>query len=150
MALAVRRLPVGASLAFQPVVWLRDLTLAGYEVLLRGVADPAVFFADAVRGGWACELDAEVCRMAAAAVPFLDPEAMLFVNLTPQSFLAGGAAQEALAGEPRGRVVVEVTEHAFSTAPGELARATAGWRGAGFRLAVDDVGSGQSRLLALA
>ncbi len=150
MALAVRRLPVGASLAFQPVVWLRDLTLAGYEVLLRGVADPAAFFADAVRGGWACELDAEVCRMAAAAVPLLDPEALLFVNLTPQSFLAGRAAREALAGAPRRRVVVEVTEHAFSTAPGELARATAGWRGAGFRLAVDDVGSGQSRLLALA
>jgi len=150
MALAVRRLPGGAGLAFQPIVRLRDLTVAGYETLLRGVGDPVALFADAVREGWACELDAEVCRMAAAAVPLLDPEALLFVNLTPQSFLAGSAAREALAGAPRGRVVVEVTEHAFLAAPGELARAAAGWREAGFRVAVDDVGSGQSRLLVLA
>lgn len=150
MAVTTARLPARTRLSFQPVVGLHDLTMFGYEALLRGVPDPAAFFAAAVQEGWAPEADAEVCGMAAASLPLLAPGAALFLNVTPQSFLAGEGVRGALAGAPPGRIVIEVTEHAFSAVPGEMALAARKWRGAGFRLAVDDVGSGQSRLLALA
>lgn len=150
MAVTAARLPAQARLAFQPVVVLRDLAVFGYEALLRGVPDPAAFFAGAALEGWAQEADAEVCRMAAAALPLLPESAVLFVNVTPQSFLAGDGVLEALRKAGQGRVVAEVTEQAFRAAPGEMAAAARKWRKAGVRLAVDDVGSGQSRLLVLA
>lgn len=139
----------GLSVVFQPVVSLGNGCVEGYEALCRGVGDPWEYFA-ALSAAEAREADAKVCRLAAAAFSQARPGGLLFVNLMLPSFLDSGLAMEALSGLPAGSVVVEVTERACRVEPGEMARAAEGWRAGGFRLAVDDVGSGQSRLLAVA
>lgn len=136
-------------LAFQPVVRVADLSVFGYEALFRGAADPGGFFARAVRESFAPEVDREVCRLVVARFA-AGGAGVLFVNLTPPTFLCPDGAVEALRPLLPGRVVVEVTEQAFPAVPGGMAAAAAWWRREGFLLAVDDVGLGQSRLLALA
>jgi len=140
---------IEVRVAFQPVLRVADLSVFGYEALFRGVADRGAFFAEAVRGSFARELDREVCRCAAELFAG-SGRGLLFVNLTPPTFLSPDGVSDAFRGLLPGRVVLEITEQAFSVAPGEMAEAAAWWRREGFLLAVDDVGSGQSRVLALA
>lgn len=140
---------IEVRVAFQPVLRTADLSVFGYEALFRGAPDPGALFKEAVRQSFARDLDAEVCRHAAAS--FLrSGRGALFVNLTPPTFLSPDGITDALRRLPPRRVVLEITEQAFEASPGEMAEAAAWWRQEGFLLAVDDVGSGQSRVLALA
>lgn len=146
--LCTARLPE-VSVVFQPVLHVPDLSVYGYEALCRVAGDVAPLFAEAVCGSFAQALDKEVCRQ---AVPVFarSGSGVLFVNLTLPTFLSCDGVAEVLSGLPRGEVVVEVTEQALDTLPGKMRRAAPWWRRRGFMLAVDDVGSGQCRVLALA
>jgi diguanylate cyclase (GGDEF)-like protein len=144
------------EVAFQPIWRLRDQSLLGVEALARpwdgyGFDGPADAFAVAEKIGRAHELDS-LCRSAALArAGALPDDALLFLNVHPQTLdhdaLDGDRLLRAVteAGLDPARVVLEITERSHA----RLARVIAGaarLREAGFRVALDDVGCGNSGL----
>ena len=81
----------------------------------------------------------------------LPPGALLFLNLAPQTLDLDADADDWLtaaverAGLPVERVVVEVTER-FGGRTASVVKCLARLRGQGFRLALDDVGTGNAGL----
>jgi diguanylate cyclase (GGDEF)-like protein len=155
---AVRQLLVEGKVRafFQPIWDLHAGTLLAYEALSRpdesyGLSGPQQAFDIAERFGRAADLD-RICRKhifeAARSLP---PEVDIFVNLSPytlthQSFepgqLLGEIAAEGLGSH---RVVFEITERS-QVAPEAIAEGVSRLRKAGFRVALDDVGSGNNGL----
>jgi diguanylate cyclase (GGDEF)-like protein len=144
------------EIAFQPIWQLSDDRILGMEALARpwdgyGFDGPAEAFAVAEKVGRGPELDA-LCRAAALArAAELPPDALLFLNVSPQTLerdsLSGDRLVRAVrhAGIEPDRVVLEITERAQARAEQVAAEATR-LRGLGFRIALDDVGVGNSGL----
>jgi len=153
----VRRLIAGAQLgvAFQPIWSIEGRSLIGYEALARPGGDdpinPQDAFDIAERIGKAHQLD-RVCRTAilakSAALP---PKALLFLNVCPQSLdhdeFGGSTLVHAIeaAGLTPDRVVLEITERSIARIDVVVREATR-LRHLGFRLALDDAGSGNAGL----
>ena len=136
---------------FQPVVSLRKKSLLGYEALMR--CDETLFssygalLAAAERVGWRTALSRTLYQRIAQDCSDLPEGALLFVNIHPldaqESLLTGsGASLEAIARN----VVLDVRESVAGELLGALAAAMPGLRGAGFRIAIDNVGTGTSGL----
>lgn len=163
--------PAAIAVAYQPIVELSSGRTLGYEALMRprppvgegqgrGSArraakldSPALAFEIAGQVGLAAALD-RACRDAVLAdAPGLDMRRsqLLFVNVAPGALAVGDLDPDALlatvqeAGLSPGQVVLEVRE-GDGADPTDLAAEGARLRAAGFRLALDNVGSGQSRL----
>ena len=128
--------------------------MVGREILTRGPAGPfespqrlirAALFASRLE-----DLEATICGLAAkTAVSFLLPGELMFVNLTSHGFSeAGEVIRRALSPLPPSRIVIEVTE--ADKPAGDIAAAALEWKEAGYSIAIDDVGAGFSRLLAIA
>src|ERR687896_1735971 len=144
------------DIAFQPIWQLRDERILGMEALARpwegyGFSGPAEAFAVAEKGGRGPELDA-LCRAAALArADELPPDALLFLNLSPQTLERDGLSGDRLlravrdAGLEPDRVVLEITERAQARVD-QVAAEAARLQGLGFRIALDDVGVGNSGL----
>lgn len=155
---AVRRLledgKVGA--AYQPIVDQAAGEVLGYEGLARpsteyGLEGPGEAFDVAAAIGRSAELD-EACRRSILEGARLLPDgALLFLNVAPQSLDTGRMSCDSLvrlveaAGLPPERVVIEVTERFAGDLDRVVAEAT-GLRDLGFKLALDDVGAGNSGL----
>jgi len=137
---------------FQPIWHLSPRTLLGYEALTRldpgyEIDGPQEAFDIAQQLGHVAELDAICRRSTIAAALALPPDALLFMNVSPHSFVHGDLTAAALLDElatanlsPQ-RVVIEITERTV-VAPAVVAEAAAGLRAAGFAIALDDVGAG--------
>ncbi len=140
------------KLLFQPIVVLDSGIVYGYEALTRGPAwleDPQKLFRAASRNGLLGELEMGVCSEAvASALRYFSDGERLFVNLSPETSREGGV-MEALGAYGGDRVVVEVTEYQ-RVPPLDFEASAARWREKGFRIAVDDVSAGYSRLMAIA
>ncbi len=147
------------QVAFQPIVVLRDDRILGYEALARpsehyGFDGPLDAFTVAEKVGRAHDLDG-ICRSAALArAGELPADALLFLNVHPQTLdqdvLEGERlvrAVRAVGLEPD-RVVLEVTEQSGARLAQVVAGATR-LHALGFRIALDDVGSGNAGLEAL-
>jgi diguanylate cyclase (GGDEF)-like protein len=144
------------EIAFQPIWHLRDERVLGMEALARpwdghGFDGPAEAFAVAEKVGRGPELDA-LCRAAALArASELPEDALLFLNMSPQTLerdtLSGDRLVRAVrdAGLEPERVVLEVTERAQARVE-QVAAEVARLRGLGFRIALDDVGAGNAGL----
>jgi diguanylate cyclase (GGDEF)-like protein len=144
------------GVAFQPIWDVDRCNVLAYEALARpaekyGFAGPQDAFDLADRIGRAHELDA-VCRAAILArAGDLPADALLFINICPQSLDhktfdgAGFAELVNRAGLSPSRVVVEVTERAVGRLDIVVAAARE-LRRFGFRLALDDTGAGNSGL----
>ena len=155
---AVRRLLAEGQLtvAFQPIWDLARGGVLGYEALSRpgpsyALDGPGEAFAIAEKLDHAHDLDA-LCRQAILArASELPADALLFLNLSPQTLehnarpAAALAEVVAAAGLTPARVVLEITERAV-TRPEVVAREAGRLRAAGFRLALDDVGAGNAGL----
>jgi diguanylate cyclase (GGDEF)-like protein len=155
---AVRKLLVEGHIeaAYQPIWHIDGTTLLGYEGLARpsndyGLAGPGEAFDVAGAIGRSAELD-DLCREAIlAGAGNLPGDALLFVNVTPQSLdgerLAGDrlVREVQAAGLEPSRVVFEVTERFEGSVARVVSEATR-LRGLGFKLALDDVGAGNSGL----
>ncbi len=144
---------------FQPIALAQSPdTIYGHEALLRGVApdgtliSPKMLF-DAARGaGLTFQLDLAARRSAIANAHSHGLQGALFVNFAPTaiydpaSCLRTTVAAVDAAGISRSSVVFEIveTERAHDTA--HLRRILDYYREAGFRIALDDVGSGYSSL----
>jgi len=157
---AVRRIVAqsAVSVVFQPIVDLGKTTILGYEALARFPKireAPAVdeTFAIAERIGRAYDLD-DICVTAILArAAELPQTARLFINVSPQSldhesFVDRLKAATLAAGIEPDRVVIELTERSIER-PLTVIREANRLRAAGFRLALDDVGSGNAGLALL-
>lgn len=155
---AVRRLLDEGRMcaAFQPIWDLERCAMLGVEALARpaedyGFAGPGEAFAVADAIGHGPDLD-ELCRRTILEqVDELPEGALLFINVSPASLdverldgelLVRMASAAGLAPE---RVVLEVTER-FSGRTERVIREATRLRELGFKLALDDVGAGNSGL----
>jgi EAL domain-containing protein (putative c-di-GMP-specific phosphodiesterase class I) len=136
---------------FQPVVSLKKKTVLGYEALMR--CDETLFSSygalliAAERVGWRTALSRVLYQRISQHCSDMPDGALLFVNIHPldaqESLLTGsGASLEAIARN----VVLDVRESVSGENLGALAAALPRLRGAGFRIAIDNVGTGMSGL----
>jgi diguanylate cyclase (GGDEF)-like protein len=156
---AVRRLITEQRLTtvFQPIWDLDAGRLLGLEALTRpdpeyGLSGPAEAFDIAEQLGRVHDLDVICAEHALEAVAAeLPPGALLFLNLAPQTLDLDADANDWLqaavdrAGLPVDRVVVEVTER-FGARTASVIKCLERLRGQGFKLALDDVGTGNAGL----
>jgi diguanylate cyclase (GGDEF)-like protein len=142
---------------YQPIVDLRTGRVAGAEGLIRpaagsGFANPGELFDAAEASGRSVELDLACLEIVAASAIGLSDETILTLNLSPRTleadeFSAGSlvALVRRMGLEPT-RIVLELTEREQIEEMERLRRNVTACRGAGFRLAADDVGAGNAGL----
>jgi diguanylate cyclase (GGDEF)-like protein len=158
---AVRRMidEAGVTTLYQPIWNIWSGKLVGVEALSRpsshyGLEGPKDAFDIAEQIGRVHELDAICVGSALAAAGDLPDGALLFLNLCPRTLDLDAGADDWLraavehAGLPVDRVVVEITERFGGRAAAILA-SLAHLRAQGFKIAVDDVGTGNSGLAVL-
>lgn len=146
---------------YQPIVSLADRSVVGHEALLRGLVDGRevgggdLFFV-AESAGWLDRLDRIGRESAiAGAVPWLGDDD-LFVNVNPTSIyrpqvcLASTERVAHDAGVDPHQLVFEVVESHAIADRGHLVSVLEHYRSLGWRVALDDVGSGWSSLSLLA
>ena len=141
---------------FQPIWSFGSGELLGIEALTRpdpsyGLSGPAEAFDVAEQIGCVHELDQLCATRALSAASDLPDGALLFVNLAPKTLELDSDGNEWLydgverAGFEPGRIVVEVTERIGArTVP--VLKSLDRLRGRGFKLALDDVGTGNAGL----
>jgi len=141
------------KVVFQPIVSLRDKSMVGYEALMR--CDETLFaaygqlLAAADRVGWRGSLEQTIYQRIAGACAELPEGAVLFVNIHPHDASDGLLVGSKAPLEPIARqVVLEVSEHVTAAELDALAKSAARLRGAGYRIAVDDLGTGPAGLAA--
>ena len=141
---------------YQPIWHLRSGDLLAVEALARvpgehGFAGPSQAFDVAERSGRVHELDTLCVRRALEGAKDLPPGASLFVNVAPQTLDRDADGDTWLADAVRSskldpsRVVIEVTER-VGAATETVLRSIEHLRAAGLRIALDDVGVGNSGL----
>lgn len=144
---------------FQPIVHAdAPDRIYGHEALLRGLApdgalvSPGKLFDTARSAGLLFQLDLAARRSAIAAAFGQGLEGALFVNFAPTAIydpracLRSTVAAIDQAGMAREQVVFEIVETERAHDPGHLRSILDYYRGAGFRIALDDVGAGYSSL----
>lgn len=144
---------------FHPIVEARaPHKVFAHEALLRGytrdgtLQPPEPLFALAREAGLLLELDTAACRTAIRAAVRHAPNACVFINFSPaavddpQEHLTALQDAMAEAGLSRESVVFEVVEADRLGDLTRLERILEGYRAAGFRFALDDLGAGWSSL----
>lgn len=144
------------TLALQPVVRAGDCAVMGYEALLRsrhaGFDTPLALISAAESHGLLGRLADRVAERVAHVLTAMPPDASLFINAHP--------AELADADELRRRfgplvpwaerIVVEITERTDVLQIMNWHQSVDYLTGAGFRIAVDDLGAGYNSLAVLA
>lgn len=145
---------------FQPIFNLRTADVAAYEALSR-VAGPSRFsgpgemFQAAQRLGLTARLEALCRAQALARARELGIEQRLTLNVCP-SVLLGAGPEDGLPDpmeelyELRESLILELTERFYVANQAAFQRVLAAYRRHGFRIAIDDLGSGFTGLKMLA
>ena len=144
---------------YQPIWDFTDGTLLGVEALTRphaedGLSGPAEAFDIAEQIGRGHDLDMICIESALAHAGDLPDDALLFLNLCPSSLDMDADGDDWLriaveeAGLTPDRIVVEVTER-FGGRAASVVKCLARLRAYGFKLAIDDIGTGNSGLAIL-
>ncbi len=142
---AVRQLWI----AYQPIVRWSTREVFAYEALVRsqeqGLRDPESLFNTAERLGRVRHLGRAI--RGATPAPMSSTQSLLFVNLAPRDLEDDDLTSplSPLSGMARG-TVLEITERAPLDDIPDVRERLAALRRMGFRLALDDVGSGYSGL----
>jgi diguanylate cyclase (GGDEF)-like protein len=140
---------------YQPIVDLAARDELAWEALARPI-DPAFasildVLATAERGGQVPALGRVLREIQMAPIRELPADKLLFLNVHPFEFLAEGGIEAELALQPwTKRIVLELTEAGQVSNFAHARERVAALRRAGFRIAVDDLGSGYSSLNSLA
>jgi EAL domain-containing protein (putative c-di-GMP-specific phosphodiesterase class I) len=141
-------------MCYQPIVRTRDGSIYGWEALLRtrekAVPGPLVFLEMAERLGRVRDLGRQI-RTNVARTAHRNKGVVFFVNMHPDDLLDdslydASAPLSALAPD----VVLEVTERSPIDSVPDVRERVRALRALGFRLAVDDLGSGYAGLTAFA
>lgn len=146
---------------FHPVIDLITTSVLGYEILSRGappLAMPQQMFAEAKRLGMTWELET-ACRGAAlrkiSSLPEKLQSALFFINVSPDIFsdprFLERFTQTMLKefGIDQKQIVIEITEEKSFADYLHFERLVAHYANQGFKIALDDFGSGYSGLIAL-
>jgi diguanylate cyclase (GGDEF)-like protein len=144
---------------YQPIWDLAEGMLLGVEALARphaeyGLSGPAEAFDIAEQVGHGHDLDMICIASALAHAGDLPDDALLFLNLCPSSLDmdADGDDWLRIAAENAGlapeRIVIEVTER-FGGRAASIVKCLARLRAYGFKVAIDDIGTGNSGLAIL-
>lgn len=143
--------------AYQPIVDLERIEVAGREALARPTAESGFrhagdLFDDAERAGLSWDVERVTRRVAIEGFSGVTDAARLFINASPAVIADERITEELLAvvasapGLTPTRVVVEVTERAEGGCSDLIVARSDELRKAGFEIAVDDVGAGTSGL----
>ncbi len=141
----------GLWVAFQPIVDAKTHGLFAYEGLLRtaepSLPSPGAFLNAAEQLGHLSTLGRAVRSTAAAQLAQVHGACSLFVNLHPAD-LADDRILDAAAplSQVASRVVLEITERSMLESVPQAVERIRSLRSMGFRLAIDDLGSGYSGL----
>lgn len=154
--LAALREGRGLRAVKHPIVSLADDGVRGWELLSRldvGVLhNPVDFFRIAMEADILTPVDHQCLRTCAAASRGLPAGSMIHVNLFPSTLLDVPVAH-LIAAFPEGRqpgsYCVEISEQQILGDPSYLMDSVAALKGAGIRIAIDDVGFGSSCLESL-
>jgi EAL domain-containing protein (putative c-di-GMP-specific phosphodiesterase class I) len=142
---------------FQPIVSIEDFNVLGFETLSRGPAGteyeaPSHLFEMAHEADLGFELDRVCRRKAFSSASSVHPDHSLFVNCLASAVhdpdFRGGALDPLLAGREwnPSRIVMEISERDAIRNYEMFRRAADTYRGMGFGIAVDDIGTGYSSL----
>ncbi|MFB2586846.1 sensor domain-containing phosphodiesterase [Herbiconiux liukaitaii] len=141
--------PSHLSTVFQPLVDFGTGSRVAYEALTRvsaetGDGSPQPFLEAARREGRIVEVDRDfwITSLQSAEVNDLHQPHSLLINVEPESFQAG-LLEEVPPARP---VVIELTERALLSAPGELLTMVQQARAAGHAIAIDDLGANPASL----
>lgn len=139
------------KVAWQPIVSWQRRRAVGYEALMRSrLPDSAALVDAAAKAGRTIELGRAI-RQAVAAAGELAPMADLYVNLHPQELLDDALfVADAPLSKLARRVVLELTERSSLESLPDVRERVGRLRKLGFRLALDDVGSGYAGLASFA
>jgi EAL domain-containing protein (putative c-di-GMP-specific phosphodiesterase class I) len=149
---------------YQPIFWSGTLELWGYECLMRGVAPDGARVSPATLLEWARQeqltfmLDRHVreLHLRNAGAAGLVPPIHLLVNFLPTAVyrpefcLRTTVRAAAESGLEPDHVIFEVVESEQTASRDHLRNLLAYYRATGFKVALDDVGSGYSGLALLA
>ena len=146
---------------FQPIVSLQQGQTVGWEALCRTTATsplalPDALFACAGRFGLLEEIDAACQQRAMVQGAPLTKEGRLFVNVYPDSLYSQPFSRSPLVREaerlqiPPSQIVIEINERQAIRDFGGFVKVLDSYRERGFRVAVDDAGSGYSSLQSIA
>ena len=143
-----------STLAFQPIISVKDGSVVAYEALLRpqtaGMETPAELIHRAEACGMLDALGHHVREAAAAAVETLPAKTSLYINLHPTDLLDPDIyLPDTRLGRVAQRVVLELTERAALEDIPELNERIEQLRALGYRIAIDDLGAGYSSLSSL-
>jgi EAL domain-containing protein (putative c-di-GMP-specific phosphodiesterase class I) len=142
-------------MAFQPIVRAADRSVFGYEALLRStepsLPHPAAVLDAAERLNGLSRLGRTVRERAAAPMQSAERASTLFVNLHPDDLLDPLLMDErSPLANLAGRVVLEITERSSLEKVSDVRGKVSALREMGFRIAVDDLGSGYAGLTSFA
>jgi len=141
---------------YQPIFDLNTLELFGHEALTRGPLDtafesPELLFQFAGEHEAVWELE-QLCIDSSATCYGAGAPSTLFINVEADSVTSLGAHKEVLGSlfHLKHRVVLEVTERSAIRDVPVFREALELLRGHGFRIAIDDAGSGYASLQSIA
>ena len=143
--------------AFQPIVSLNQQNIFGYEGLIRGPADsllyrPSVLLAVAAKYRRLADVDFLCRKIVIRQFAKLKLPGRLFININPltlreDDFINRQTRIDLQSHDlAASRVVVEITEPQPADSAGVLQQALAQYREMGFKVALDDLGTGFSGL----
>ena len=138
-------------MVYQPIISLSTGRALGFEALVRtnetSLQSPGALFDTAGRLGRQRELSRSIYASVARRAPELRSELLLFVNVHPPDLLDPSLYGEGSPLAPLARrVVLELTERASLDRLGDIGPAVADLRRLGYRLAIDDLGTGYAGL----
>ncbi|MEO8846564.1 MAG: EAL domain-containing protein [Kofleriaceae bacterium] len=141
----------GIFMVFQPIVDARTGVAFGFEALLRttepSLPAPQIMLEVAAALGHMPVLGRRVRTLSALALARRTGELSLFVNLHPEDLFDDALVDESLQFvQLAHRIVLEVTERTSLSISPALTERLIRLRSLGFRLAIDDIGSGYSGL----
>jgi len=142
---------------FQPIVSVENGVVCGYEALARGPEGSLLYeandlFAKAENQGYLSRLDQLTSQLAVIRFKQRELVEQLFLNFSPHSLVSNRQVMSDLLAfmqlqdmQPE-QVVIEITEHCPIEDIGKLCSVLDRYRKAGFKIALDDLGSAYSSL----
>jgi EAL domain-containing protein (putative c-di-GMP-specific phosphodiesterase class I)/DNA-binding NarL/FixJ family response regulator len=139
----------GLSMVFQPMIDLATHSTVGVEALARfkqePVRPPDLWFKEAADVGLSTALELRAVAAGLTSLDRLVDEQFLSLNVSPRT-AQDPELRALLQNGTRGRIVLELTEHAAVADYEPLKEALDELRGEGVRIAVDDAGAGYASL----